>query len=174
MNSLVAPALTTVDELPLGKRISEIMKEKGTAYSQNALSQRLGLHKETFRKMLIGERSIYTFELTAICEALKMSQDRILQKDIKLDHYKFRTALSDKRYSDALVLAEKLLEIAVGFTERCRSLNDIGRVYYYIGEFEKAHEHWLNAYSYADQAIRASGKSEPLFNVTANLMIFFS
>ena len=81
--SIVAPKHTFVHSIPIQRRLREIMKEKGGAYTISALSSRIGINRETLRKMLNGEREIYSFELDKFAKELHMSIDRILQEDVK-------------------------------------------------------------------------------------------
>ncbi|MGZ4164398.1 MAG: helix-turn-helix domain-containing protein, partial [Tumebacillaceae bacterium] len=85
MSQLLAPTHTLADSIPLGRRINEIMLEKGSAYTISAMAKRLEINRETLRLMLKGEREIYTFELEKIAKDLHVTVERILQSDVVED-----------------------------------------------------------------------------------------
>lgn len=98
-------------DIPLGRRIAEIMKEKGSAYSLQAMGKRIGLSRETLRLMLHGGREIYDFELKKICSDLKMSVERIKQQDTWLMHSELQQLLKHEGRDPkrALEIANHLL-----------------------------------------------------------------
>lgn len=49
MSQLLAPAHTFQGEIPLWRRIREIMKEKGSSHSITAMAARIGISRETLR-----------------------------------------------------------------------------------------------------------------------------
>lgn len=82
MSQLIAPSTTDCYSIPLGRRIFEIMKDKGKYYTQQAMANRLGISRTTFSQMLTGNREIYNFEVEKIAADLKVSVSRVLQEDI--------------------------------------------------------------------------------------------
>ncbi|MGZ4164397.1 MAG: tetratricopeptide repeat protein [Tumebacillaceae bacterium] len=142
MSQLVAPSHTMVDSIPLGRRISEIMVEKGAAYTVSAMAKRLDINRETFRLMLKGDREIYTFELDKIATDLKLTVERILQSDIvelRKQVYDLLT-FSNSNIQYGMELAEQLAAVAIGYTEKAMATNFIGTAYYQLLDFDRALE----------------------------------
>jgi transcriptional regulator with XRE-family HTH domain len=57
----------------IGARILEIMEEKGKAFTRQAIANRLYMKRDTLSKKLMGERTLYRFELQRIAEALDVT-----------------------------------------------------------------------------------------------------
>ncbi|TCP55809.1 hypothetical protein EV586_103464 [Tumebacillus sp. BK434] len=161
--------------LPLGRRIAEIMKEKGKAFSQQAIANKMGISRETVRLMLTGERVILPHELNQIASFLKVPVERIKQEDTYFEVKELSTLLDklgDKHR--ALELAQRIANVAIGVTERCEALNHLGNAYYDLQKYEEAHASWLLAYHEATEIKERYKETEFLFNVTKNLMISFA
>lgn len=168
MNLTMHSANSTI---PVWRRVSEIMKEKGDAFSQQALAIRININRKTLGKMLSGRSKIHMFDLRRLSEALKVPVERILQEDTHPVETELRELLKKKTDKErALDLALKLSSKSVGMTERCIHLNYLGCAYYLIQDYEKAHETWLEAYSYAKAIQQKYGDSDRLFQVIHNLV----
>ena len=63
-----------------------------------------------------------------------------------------------------------LNSVAIGYSERCRSLNDLGRVYYYQQEYQKAHEIWMEAATHAEKIAKLFKESKKLYAIMRNLL----
>jgi tetratricopeptide (TPR) repeat protein len=174
MSSLIVPSKTVANNIPLGRRIMEIMKEKGGYYSITAMAKRLGLSRETYRLMLNGTRDIYIFELEKIARDLKVSSERILQQDVHelVDELLTRLRMRD-RSDNTLVLAEKFVRLAIGISERGYALNLLGIAFFERKEFERAHEIWIDAYHLADEVRKSSGDTDLCYQVMRNLMLSY-
>jgi tetratricopeptide (TPR) repeat protein len=171
MSTLVMPSQTMVDKIPLGRRIAEIMKEKGAAYSQTAMAARLKVCRETFRQMLKGEREIYTFEMDKIVRDLKVSEDRILQQDILEAYLELdKLLLSGEEAEKALKIISLLLDSAIGVTEKCMRFFQLGCVYKNLHQYENAHNAFLTAYSYALEIKKRYNETDILFKVASFLV----
>ncbi|MFD2168701.1 hypothetical protein [Tumebacillus lipolyticus] len=175
MSTLVAPKETTVDKIPLGRRIEEIKKEKGGYYSTAAMSTRIGVHEETLRMMIKGKRDIYSFELEKIAKDLKMPVERITQDDVTRGAAELIELLATKASLErAHELAVGLFEVSIGLTERCNALNNIGRVYFYLERYDSAYEYWMKAYSVAELIHEKFKDNERLHIVLSNLIALFA
>ncbi|MFD2169943.1 hypothetical protein [Tumebacillus lipolyticus] len=161
--------------IPIGRRIAEIMKEKGRAFSQQAVASRMGISRETLRSMLTGDRVILDFELRQIAALLKMTVERIKQDDTRQEERRLHSLLQEAvDHRSALEIAERLAKLAVGITERCISLNNLGSAYFIGLKYDEAHDAWLQAYQYANEIKERYNDSEYLFDVAKNIMISFS
>ncbi|TCP58274.1 Cro/C1-type helix-turn-helix DNA-binding protein [Tumebacillus sp. BK434] len=159
----------------LGQRIMEIMEEKGKAFTQQALANRIGMNRVTLSKKLHGERDLYLFELRRIADALHLPIERLLLEDTKEDQVELEGLLEKlENLPRALELATKISSIAVGITERTKSLNDLGRAYYILEKYDEAFETWLLAFEYAQKIANKNNDTSMLFNIIANLMLTYS
>lgn len=162
-------------DVPIGRRIYEIMKEKGGAYSQQSVAARIGLCRETFRQMISGKREIYDFEMKKISEVLKVPVDRLVMDDVKQDYKELIALLRNlKDTRRALTLAEKLVARAMGATERCCALEMLGRAQYLLQRYNDAHCTWLQALTYAKEISDRYKDSSHQLNITTNLMLTYT
>ncbi|MGZ4159401.1 MAG: helix-turn-helix domain-containing protein [Neobacillus sp.] len=174
MSQLIVHPVTVVDNIPITRRITEIMTEKGKYYSIHAMAGRIGIHRETYRNMLKGERQIYTFELEKIAKDLKITVDRITQEDHKTNSEELRGLLNNRIHPErSLYLAEQLLSSSVGCTERCISLNYLGWAYFELKQVDQAHKAWLRAYELAEEISIKYEESELRYRVLRNLMLSY-
>jgi tetratricopeptide (TPR) repeat protein len=179
ISTLITPAVSAVDKIPLGRRIEEIKKQKGGYYSTSAMAGRIGIHTETLRGMLKGKRDIYNYELEKIAKDLKVPVKRILQDDI----IKQRDALNllvtgPERTKDMLqqacVIANELVETAMGISERGCALQNLGRVQYVQRQYDEAHSTWLRTLEYAKKIQQEYNDKQLLKIVSANLMLTYA
>ena len=106
-SEIVATKYTLVDQIRLGQRLIEIMKEKGNAYSNKMLALRTGIGSdETIRRILTGSqnRQIYKFELEKILDVLDISFERVIQGDIVNQRKEFREAAPMFRLPQGIAL----------------------------------------------------------------------
>jgi transcriptional regulator with XRE-family HTH domain len=175
MSQLVVTPHTVVDKIPLGRRIHEIMKEKGGYYSITAMSKRLGICRETYRLMLNGEREIYTFELEKIAKDLKVPVERILQEDIQKDAEVLKMLL--EKSSDppkALEVAFMLEQKACGLSERCIALHRLGHAHFLLHQYEDSHTNLLAAHQLALKMNEMYGETDWLYRILFNLLDTFT
>ncbi|MGB8956126.1 MAG: helix-turn-helix transcriptional regulator [Tumebacillaceae bacterium] len=133
--------------IPLGRRIGEIIEAKGPAFSGRALSKRIGLGKDILYRVINGERYISPSELELVAAGLRMSVQRIKQEDTRKDVEELRRLLQNlEDLERALRIAEKLVSVAIGISERCTMLNYLGWANYELKNYDVAHQHWLKAY----------------------------
>lgn len=173
MSHLLAPTHTYADSIPLGRRITEIMAEKGPAYTIAAMAKRLEINRETLRLMLKGEREIYTFELERIAQDLKVPVERILQSDIaeareQLKEMIIRNDVTEQ--SRALEMAEHLASVSIGLTERCIGENELSCVYHNLDQIKHAYQILLNILPDAELILEKYRDPEIYLWVLINMM----
>ncbi|ARU59962.1 hypothetical protein CBW65_01965 [Tumebacillus avium] len=159
----------------LGQRIMEIMEEKGRAFTQQALANRIGMNRVTLSKKLHGEREFYLFELRRIADAFHISLERLLKADIAEEEAELEELF--KTHTDffrAFDIAQKLVHLAIGITERGKSLNDLGRAFYYLKKYDEAYSVWKECYLYAKQLSEQYRDSNLLMRVVSNLMLTYT
>jgi tetratricopeptide (TPR) repeat protein len=175
MSTLVAPVVTVVDKIPLGRRIEELKKEKGGYYSNVAMAGRLGMHTETLRSMLKGKREIYTFELDKIAKDLKMPVERILQEDVREEIEQLETLLElREKPTIALEIGLKMEEQAIGVTERCHALHRLGRAFENTHQYQEYNNELRQAYQLALQIQDQYGDSNAMYSVMYHLMASYT
>lgn len=163
-------------DIPLGRRIAEIMKEKGSAYSLQAMGKRIGLSRETLRLMLHGGREIYDFELLKVAVDLKLSVERIKQQDTWLMLSELQELLKHEGRDPkrALEVASHLQSVAIGMTERCKTLFYLGQAHKNLHEYEPAHQAWLEAYDLAKLIHDKYGETDLLYSIISNLVTTYT
>ena len=167
--------ITAVSSLPLGRRIAEIMDEKGAAFSQRAFAPRVGFSKDTLGRVIAGERNIKPSELIRIAKGLSISVARLKQEDIKKASEESVERLETKKdLSRALQLAEQVYAVALGASEKCDSAVLLARTMYALGDVENAHDLLLNAYRDAELASAKYNDADRLYKILSKLMITFT
>lgn len=171
MSQLKAPTHTALDKIPVGRRIMEIMQEKGAAYTISAMANRLGFSRETLRLMLKGGRDMYTFELENIAKDLKISIDRIMQTDIYEEAQELRTHLDiGSNTQRCLELSAKFTEVAIGLSERVIVANELARGYYQARDMQMAIETLTNTMPDAQTIFEKYREPDILMWVIGNLI----
>jgi hypothetical protein len=162
-------------KMPIGRRIGEILAERGDAYSIRGFSQRIGINRETLRTIISGERPAVPSELKWIADGLDLALERIKQTDTRQDEQKL-IRLLDARTNllQALPIAEGLVSKAIGMTERCVTLNNLGRVLFMLRRYPEAHRAWLAACRHAKSIHAKYEEADVLFQILCNLMISYS
>ncbi|ARU61820.1 hypothetical protein CBW65_12855 [Tumebacillus avium] len=176
MSTVEYISTSTLARITLARRISELMSEKGDAYSIRAFAEKIGMNRETFRQMLLGTRRIAPSELDSIAQGLNISLERLKQEDTYQKEQELNTILTGKRRTKVMLIraqaiAKELVEVSRGITERGYSLNNLGRVHYVQEQYEEAHKVWLAAYEYAKRLEEDFADTQLLHIVTANLML---
>jgi tetratricopeptide (TPR) repeat protein len=169
----MTPPFTLLDKIPTGRRVDELINEK--SMSRQQVAERIGINRTTFDMMVkrTRGREIYGYELKKINSVLEISYERFMQSDMIESAKKFKEALKIRDYEAALSLAKEMNAVARGCSERCRTLNDVGRAYFYLEQYDKAHEYWLEAKFHAETILKKYGDSEKLYTVLRNLLISF-
>lgn len=166
MTQLGASPYTALDQIPIGRRIREIMAEKGNYYSLAAMSKRLGTNRETFRSMLNGQREIYSYELEKISRDLKVSIERITQLDCKAEGMRLISLLDKQSFpEEAVETATQLLRSSNGMTERGFALLRLGRAYYFNKSYEQAYDSLMDGYTLAVQIEQEYGDKDLYYHV---------
>lgn len=179
MSTIEHTASGTIGKIPLGRRISELMQERGDAFSIRAFSQRIGMNRETFRTILTGERSIMLTELAKITSGLHVSEERLRQMDTFKKEEELESLLKGSGRTrelmlHALKIAMELVDVAQGMTERGISLANIGRVYFHLQQYDEAHDAWLASMEFAEKINSDYEDSSLLYHVTSFLLISFT
>lgn len=160
--------------IPIGRRIGEIMEEKGAAFSQRSFGPRVGLSKDTLGRIIDGERHVRPSELQRVAEGLSLSLSRLKQEDtISIQNELEDLLISKRDLNRALLLAEKLLGIGIGVTERCDCAVFYARTVYALGQYDVAHEYLLQAYRDAEKIYEKYQETDRLYDVLSKLLITF-
>lgn len=157
---------------PLGQRIGEILEERGRAFSLRAFSGRIGIGKDTLKRMIDGDRPISRSELAKIAEGLKLSVERLKQEDTRNLEEELTVlfrSLRDRRR--AVTVATELVSVAVGCSERSHAAHRLGKAYFHIGDLEAAHESWMKALQFAERMEEKYGDSKKLYEVLMDLTV---
>jgi tetratricopeptide (TPR) repeat protein len=164
-----------VVEIPIGRRIGEIMEEKGAAFSIRGFSQRIGLSKDMLARMLSGDRHVTPSELEQIAKGLSVSISRLKQEDTRKEREELLFLIrNNTNIMQAVRLAKKLVPLALGVTEKCRAYDQLGSALYMAREYDEAHEAWLEAYSYAEKIHERYTDKDTLFNVLTHLILSYT
>lgn len=167
------------------RRLREVMDEKHkeekekTKFVEN-LSIKLNVSLRTTYRIIGGSRYVKPSEQETIAEVLGISLERLLQKDTDILRKKiediFRAAETMKiargsvaekdRFNRLKDLADEMVEIAIGLTERFDAKNELGKVYFEFRKFKEAHNTWVEAYDLA----KTASDTERLYKVCNNLL----
>lgn len=161
-----------IEELPLGRRVADILADKGI--SPYELSRRLSWGKDSVYQSLEGKRYIKPSELALISEKIRVSVSRIKQEDTKDKAIELRFLIKSRKATGrAVEIGKSLLSIAVGWTEKFDVLNDLGSAYFFLNDYEEAHRYWSQALPYAEKIRDKFGEAERLYIITTNLVISY-
>lgn len=161
-----------LNTIPISRRITEIMEEKGKPFTQELVARRMGLSRKTFQSILAGKRPVYGTELKTLAEVFRIPVERLTQSDLKIYWEELTRKLSQPNQWDrASELAEWFVSVAVGRTERCNAFLSAGQVALKRGQYEKAHETWSKAYVLALQLKDKYDESEPAELLVQNLLL---
>lgn len=175
LKTLNAPGKTVANGIPLGRRIREIMKEKGAAFTNTALAIRMGSSRDTIRRMLMDERELFKYELEKISEALGESVSRILQEDVSELVNEIESLLARTfDLHQGVELAEKFFHLSIGATERCKANIYMGKVFFQSRRYEMAHPYRVEAHRLATEIKDTYGESELFDMTTIDLITSFT
>lgn len=179
MSTIEHTAGITFAKITLGRRISELMLERGDAFSIRAFAERVGMNRETFRKTLLGERPVTISLVENVSNGLGITEERLRQLDTFKKEQEVAVLLGSSQRSKIMMLraqtlARELADVALGFTERCVCWANLGRSQYYLQQYDLAHESFLTAMQYAEKVNEAFDDSTLLYHVTSYLMISYT
>ncbi|PWK09008.1 helix-turn-helix domain-containing protein [Tumebacillus permanentifrigoris] len=164
-----------IGKIPLGRRISEILDERGKAHNVPAFSKRVGISESTLYRILSGKRTIKPSELAIISKHLKISIERIKQEDTYPLLLELRNLVIEKKNMiRAKDIAQSLLSNAVGYTERFEILNYLGKIHYHLKHYMDSHKAWVEALPHAERIVDVFQDMEPLKKITGNLISSFT
>jgi tetratricopeptide (TPR) repeat protein len=173
MTSTTSSKIDTV--IPIGRRIGEIMEEKGDAFSIRAFAARIGMSKDMLSRCINGDRYLKPSELEKIAKGLGVSIERIKQDDTKKQREELEVLLSTmKNPKRALELSISLSQVAVGVTEKCSTFNDLGRSYFFLKMIDEAYHAWISAYTCAKHIAEKYGEPNSLYSVVTNITVLLT
>lgn len=176
MSMIEHTATSTLGKIFIGRRILELMQEKGNAYSIRAFADRLGINRETFRTTLTGDRPISLSLVEKIAEGLHVTEERLRQLDTFKKEGELVALLTANNRTKVMLMrassiAQELVEVALGDTERGFAYNNLGRTQFLQQEYEDAHESWKKALVYARKIQKSFADTQLLGIVSANFMM---
>jgi hypothetical protein len=175
MEGIAAPSCTLLDKIPLSRRIHEIMKDKGRHYSISAMASRVGVNRETLRKMLVGQREIYRYELEKICGDLKLPVARVLQEDTRNDGEHLIYLLDRQQdTAKAVDLSEKLLQNVCGLSERCVAYCRLARAHFFDHSYDKAYSYITEAHALAIEISKTYKDEGVLYDVLSIMVVVYT
>src|SRR6056297_1005506 len=117
----------------IGRRISEIRKDKG--YSQNDLALMLKLSRTGITQIELGNRNLTVLELKKIANFLSISIDRLLSADFSItDHLsdeESKEKTNEYRISVPELKVNKFKEILLYILEKCAGKPNVGETVLY-------------------------------------------
>lgn len=169
-------ATMSIGKIPIGRRISELMQEKGNAFSIRAFADRLGINRETFRITLTGDRPITLSLVEKIADGLGITEERLRQLDTFKKEQELVTLLKASKRTKVMLMrahtiALELVEVAKGATERGFAHNNLGRAQFFLQQHEEAHETWKKALVFAKTIKKTFDDTRLLKIVSENLML---
>lgn len=175
MSGIVAPTHTLLDNIPLGRRIKEIMEDKGKHYSISAMAVRIGVNRETLRLMLTGQREIYGYELKWIAKDLKLTVDQVLQEDSKTEGEWLTDLLTHKEEQEkTLILANELLNKSLGLSERCHALYRLAQAHFFNHNFDEAYSMITKAHDIAIRLKQEFQDETTLYHVLSYMVTVYT
>lgn len=158
--------------IPIGRRIGEILEERGRAFSLRAFSARIGISKDTLKRMIDGERPISRTELAKIADGLKLSVERLKQEDTNSQSVELESLLKSlQNRKRAILLAQELVDVAVGISEKCQAYDKLGIALFNAGDLDGAHHAWREALTYAEQLEKKYQQSDMYHRVLSNQIV---
>lgn len=176
MSTIEHTITATIGRIPIGRRILELMQERGNAFSIRAFAERLGENRETFRMTLSGERPISLALVEKIAEGLGVTEERLRQLDTFKKEEELVALLKASKRTKVMLLrahaiALELVEVARGATEQGFAFNNLGRAQFLLQQHEEAHETWKRALEFAITIQKAFDDPRLLKIVSENLMM---
>jgi tetratricopeptide (TPR) repeat protein len=176
MSSIEYTVTSTIGRIQIGRRIAELMQERGDAFSIRAFAERIGMNRETFRTILTGDRPITLPELEKVTRGLGISEERLRQMDTFKKEEELVALLKANTRTKVMLMraqsiAQELVEVALGATERGFAYNNLGRAQFLLQQYEDAHRSWKQAYEYGKKIQKAYNDSRLVKIVSENLMM---
>lgn len=176
MSTIEYTATSTLGKIPIGRRILELMHEKGDAFSIRAFGERLGENRETFRQTLLGKRPVSLALIERIADGLGVTEERLRQLDTFKKEEELVTLLKANSRTKVMLmrahtLAIELVEVALGATERGFAYNNLGRAHFLLKQYEDAHRVWKEAFRYGKEIYKEFNDPRLVEIVPANFMM---
>lgn len=179
MSTIEHTASSEVGKVPILRRISELMHEKGDGFSIRAFSSRIGISRELLRRILAGDRHITPSTLEKIAQGLGISVERLKQTDTEKQSHELNTLWKAKHRTRAMLfraldIATELVAVSKGVSERAYNLSVLGRVQFELQHYDEAHESFLSAFEHSEKVHELHGDSTLLHLVTSYLMVSYT
>ncbi|MBL0388065.1 tetratricopeptide repeat protein [Tumebacillus sp. ITR2] len=165
----------TRDPIPLGRRIQEILEEKGAAYLVGFFANRIRFNPHRLVSILQSAVVPSPEDLEQIAKGLGITVERLTREDTQERLERLHELLQSQGASEETVLvAEELAALSLGATERADAYCLLGRAYYAAGKLEEAHEAFLKSYRLYEPVFELYQDSERMYRFTHNLSITYT
>jgi len=125
--------MPTITQKEIGRRISELRKDKG--YSQDELSKILGLSRTSITQIELGNRNLTALELKRLTGVLSVSIDRLLSDEFSLTEafieQKSKEQKPKIRVSVPELKVNKFKDILLYILEKCAGKPNVGETLLY-------------------------------------------
>ncbi|KEO82007.1 helix-turn-helix transcriptional regulator [Tumebacillus flagellatus] len=159
-----------LESITLGRRLKEILSDKGKAFSLRAMEMKTGISKDILLRIMKGERYFKPSEIELVAKAIDLTVDRFKGIDVQKKTEEITLLLSKRiNLKRALQLAEELAPIAVGCTEKFTVHNYLGAVHFLLKNYEKALDAYVTSLKEARKLKELHGDSSPLYKAITNL-----
>lgn len=125
--------MKNITQKEIGKRISEIRKDKG--YSQSDLAKMLKINRPAITQIELGNRNLNVLELKEIANILSISMDKLLSSDFTMtDHLldeEKKEEMKEYRVSVPELKVNKFKNILLYILEKCAGKPNVGETLLY-------------------------------------------
>ncbi|KEO83269.1 hypothetical protein EL26_11305 [Tumebacillus flagellatus] len=117
-------------------------------------------------------------ELERITNGLHIREERLRRMDTYMKEEELLALLDSKdrtkeTLAQALRIANELVEVALGYTEKGYALNNLGRIQYLQRQYDEAHRTWLESMKCAHVIHERFEDNKLLHIVSSNLMLTY-
>ena len=126
--------MKVIDQKEIGKRISEIRKQRG--YSQEEFAKQISISRPSYTQIELGNRGLSALEIKKIAEVLHISVDKLLANNFELENStqsEDGTIMKEQeiRVSIPKMKVEKFKNILLYILERCAGKPNVGETLLY-------------------------------------------
>ncbi len=125
--------METITQKEIGKRISELRKNKG--YSQDDLAKLLGISRPSLTQIELGKRNLLVVELKKIADNFSISIDKLLSNEFNSEEIELEDKETDDkqelRISIPQLNVDKFKSILLYILEKCAGKPNIGETVLY-------------------------------------------
>ncbi|KEO81644.1 helix-turn-helix domain-containing protein [Tumebacillus flagellatus] len=169
-----------VDTMSDGRRLKEILEERAEsdkhAWSVAAFAIRVpSISESTLYRIVNEQRPMKPQEKRAIVQALNISIERFDMKDVEKTLLGIQAQVEfNVNLQAALSAAQKIMPLALGFTEKFVLLNNFGAIHYREKNYILAIATWSDALTLAEKIYSLFGECEPLYMAVSNLTLAYA